>query len=191
MVPGGERAGLASGMLRWLFFATLSAILLLQLRGLDEPLRTPDTPQGIVGFELAGTAPRAERMLAAWRQAGVLEDAKVSLGVDMGFLLAYPLFFWSGIGLLRGRVPPGAMAAVGGWLHRGVLACAPLDLVENLLLWRQVDHGASAGAAGVAAACAALKFLLVGGAAGWCLLAVVSRLGRRARPAAPPGASPH
>jgi hypothetical protein len=169
-------------MLRWLFLATLSAILLLQLRGLDSPLRTPDTPQGIVGFELAATRTEAARMLEAWRAAGVLEAAKVSLGVDMGFLLAYPFFLRSTVGLLRRRVRAGRLARGGDWLVRAVLLCVPLDLAENLLLWRMVDGGATAWGAGAAAVCAGIKFLLVGAAAGWCLLALVAG-GRGRRPA--------
>jgi len=169
-------------MLRWLFLATLSAILMLQLRGLDEPLRTPDTPRGIVGYELAATKAEAARMLAAWRSAGVLEAAKVSLGVDMGFLLAYPFFFRSTLALLRRRLRPGRMAQGGAALERGVLLCIPLDLAENLLLWRMVDHGATAWGAGAAAACAGVKFLLVAGAAGWCLLALAARLRISFRP---------
>jgi hypothetical protein len=169
-------------MLRWLFLATLSAILLLQLRGLDSPLRTPDTPQGIVGFELAATRTEAARMLEAWRSAGVLEAAKVSLGVDMGFLLAYPFFLRSTVGLLRRRVRAGRLARGGDWLVRAVLLCVPLDLAENLLLWRMVDGGATAWGAGAAAVCAGIKFLLVGAAAGWCLLALVAG-GRGRRPA--------
>jgi hypothetical protein len=161
-------------MLRWLFLATLSAILLLQLRGLDEPLRTPDTPQGIVGFELAATRTEAARMLEAWRSAGVLEAAKVSLGVDMGFLLAYPFFLRSTVGLLRRRVRAGRLARGGDWLVRAVLLCVPLDLAENLLLWRMVDGGATAWGAGAAAACAGVKFLLVAAAAGWSLVALVA-----------------
>ncbi|MEN9817714.1 MAG: hypothetical protein RLZ32_1594 [Gemmatimonadota bacterium] len=161
-------------MLRWLFLATLSAILLLQLRGLDEPLRTPETPQGIVGFELAGTRAEAARMLAAWRSAGVLEAAKVSLGVDMGFLLAYPFFLRSTMGLLRRRVRAGRLAWGGDWLVRAVLLCVPLDLAENLLLWRMVDGGATAWGAAAAAACAGVKFLLVAAAVGWSLMALVA-----------------
>ena len=161
-------------MLRWLFLATLSAILLLQLRGLDEPLRTPETPRGIVGFELAGTRAEADRMLGAWRTAGVLEAAKVSLGVDMGFLLAYPFFLRSTVGLLRRRVRPGRLARGGDWLARAVLVCGPLDLAESLLLWRMVDGGATAWGAGAAAACPGVKFLLVAAAAGWSLLALVT-----------------
>ena len=36
--------------LLWLFFATLSAILMLQLRGFDSALRIEGAPGGIVGY---------------------------------------------------------------------------------------------------------------------------------------------
>jgi hypothetical protein len=121
-------------------------------------------------------------MLEDWRSAGVLEAAKVSLGVDMGFLLAYPFFLRSTVGLLRRRVRAGRLARGGDWLVRAVLLCVPLDLAENLLLWRMVDGGATAWGAGAAAVCAGIKFLLVGAAAGWCLLALVAG-GRGRRPA--------
>jgi hypothetical protein len=104
----------------------------------------------------------------------VLEAAKVSLGVDMGFLLAYPFFLRSTVGLLRRRVRAGRLARGGDLLARAVLACIPLDLVENLLLWRMVDGGATAWGAGAAAACAGVKFLLVAAAAGWSLVALVA-----------------
>ena len=39
-------------LFKWAFFASLSLILMLQLRGLDEPLHTNDT-HGIVAYELA------------------------------------------------------------------------------------------------------------------------------------------
>ena len=57
----------------WLFFVTLSAILMLQLRGFDSDLHTPDTPHGIVGYELAWSArkrPADDRRMAHQRCAG-------------------------------------------------------------------------------------------------------------------------
>ncbi|MEN9592463.1 MAG: hypothetical protein RJA21_930, partial [Gemmatimonadota bacterium] len=43
----------------WLFLATLSLVLMVQLRLIDGALASPDTPWGIVGFELAFTRDRA------------------------------------------------------------------------------------------------------------------------------------
>ena len=162
-------------MFRWLFFATLSVILMLQLRGIDAPLRET-APGGIVGYELAWSAARANEFLSAWRGAGLLETAKVSLGVDFAFLLAYPLMFATGIGLLVRRPTLATFDRVGNVLKTTVLACIPLDAIENLALWRMIDHGASDGLAHLATICASLKFALVIIAALWCIGALVRRL---------------
>lgn len=158
----------------WLFFATLSMVLFLQLRGLGVPLVTPDTPWGIVSYELAFTTERAQRMLDAWRSAGALEAARVHLGVDGGFLLAYPLFFWSSVRLLR-RADGSRFDQLGHTVGLAVLACIPLDALENVLLWRMIGTGATATSAALAGVAATLKFLLVLAATGWCLTALARR----------------
>jgi hypothetical protein len=162
-------------ILIWAFFATLSAILFVQLRGLDEPLHLTETPGGIVGYELAWDAPKAQAMIDAWKQNDAIEAAKVSLGVDFVFLLAYPLMFFYGAQLLVRTPVASSFDQRGAVLAKAVLACIPLDAVENLLLWRQLDGGASAFTAHLAAICAGIKFLLVILTALWC----VAALGRR------------
>jgi hypothetical protein len=87
-------------VLRWLFLATLSLVLMVQLRLIDGPLTSPDTPWGIVGFELAFTGARATAIMAVWRSMGVTDNALVSLGVDVAFLLVYPFMFRSLVLLL-------------------------------------------------------------------------------------------
>lgn len=178
-------------VLRWLFFATLSLILLIQLRGFDESLRGDDTPYpapsgapngasgGIVGYELAWSASRANEYLSAWRASGALETAKVSLGVDFAFLLAYPLMFATGAALLVRKPVTSAFDRFGRAIQRAVLLCIPLDAIENLALWRMIDHGASDALAHLATICAAIKFLLVIAAALWCVSALARRIGSR------------
>lgn len=178
-------------VLRWLFFATLSLILLIQLRGFDASLRGDDapygipsgapsgTPGGIVGYELAWSASRANEYLSAWRATGTLETAKVSLGVDFAFLLAYPFMFATGAALLVRKPAIGAFDRVGNVIRRAVLLCIPLDAIENLALWRMIDQGASDALAHLATICAALKFLLVIIAALWCVSALARRVGSR------------
>jgi len=162
-------------ILTWLFFATLSLILMLQLRSLDSELRLPDTPGGIVGYELAWSAARGNEIIATWRRNDVLETAKVSLGMDFVFLVAYPLMFFTAIRLLV-RTPTASFDRMGVWVGRAVLLCIPLDAVENLLLWRMLDTGASNGLMHLATLSAAAKFLLVLVAALWCLAAIGRRL---------------
>lgn len=167
-------------LLTWAFFATLSAILFLQLRGLDEPLHTVDTPGGIVAYELAGSSTQAQHIIEAWRSADVIEAAKVSLGVDFVFLLAYPAFFFTSIGLLR-REDGSRLDRLGAWLRPAVLACIALDATENVLLWRMLDTGASTMLTPLATLCAAIKFALVIAAAVWCLVMLSQRLTARRR----------
>lgn len=153
----------------WLFLASLSLVLMVQLQLIDAPLRSPDTPFGIVGFELAFTAARSSQMLAMWRSMDVLESARVSLGVDVAFLLVYPFMLRSLVLLLRGSAGMG----------RAVLACIPLDAIENLALWRQVESGSSGGLALVAGVTASFKFLLVFATVAWCVGTLFRRLFHR------------
>lgn len=166
-----------SRLLIWLFFATLSLILLLQLRGIDAPLAAV-TPGGILAYELSFTAERARAILEVWRIAGVTESARVSLGVDVGFLLVYPWFFRHSVQLLRTPrfvMDGGRMHRVGGILGLVVLACTPLDLLENWALWQQIEHGASGTLAALAGGAASLKFALVLVTTLWCLVALSRR----------------
>lgn len=169
-----------SRALTWLFFATLSLILLLQLQGLDGPL-SDVTRFGIVGYELAFTAERAAEILNSWRIAGVTEQARVSLGVDVGFLLVYPWFFFHSVRLVRGLSVAASgtrFDELGRWLGVAVLACTPLDAVENFLLWRMIETGATGTGAALAGLAATLKFLLIIATTLWCLTALSRRLTR-------------
>lgn len=162
-------------LLQWLFLATLSLVLMVQLRLIDGPLTSPDTPWGIVGFELAFTEVRAAGMLSVWRSMGVTESALVSLGVDVAFLLVYPFMFRSLVQLLR-RDDGSAFQRLGTRLSAAVLACIPLDALENALLWRELVAGASPPLAAAAGVAASIKFLLVLVTAAWCVGALPKRL---------------
>lgn len=168
-----------SRTLTWLFFATLSLILLLQLRGIDAPLVTDTTPWGIVGYELAFTEARARVILETWRMAGVTESARVSLGVDVGFLLVYPWFFRWSVALLRRPGFSTSGTSFDRWgarLATAVLGCSVLDALENWLLWHMIERGASQPFVLVAGVVATLKFLLVLATTCWCLVAISHRV---------------
>jgi hypothetical protein len=165
-------------VLRWAFFATLSIILMLQLRALDSDLRLEQTPLGIVGYELAWSAERATDILTVWRRNDVTETARVSLGIDFLFLIAYPLMFFTGARLLA-RDPHGAFDRLGRQLARAVLLCIPLDALENVLLWHMISNGATDRLMHVATLAASTKFLIVGTVALWCVAAIVRRVAAR------------
>lgn len=159
----------------WLFLATLSLVLMVQLRLIDGALTSPDTPWGIVGLELAFTEVRAAAMLGVWKSMGVTESALVSLGVDVAFLLVYPFTLRGLVHLLR-RDDGTNYARIGTRLAVAVLACIPLDALENAVLWREVVAGASTPLAVTAALAASVKFLLVLLTAAWCVGALATRL---------------
>jgi hypothetical protein len=162
-------------VLRWLFLATLSLVLLVQLRLIDGALTSPETPWGIVGFELAFTEGRATGMLSVWQSMGVTDSALVSLGVDVVFLLAYPFMFRSLVQLLR-RDDGSGFQRLGARLSSAVLLCIPLDALENALLWRELAAGASTPLALTAGMAASIKFLLILVTAAWCVGALSKRL---------------
>lgn len=168
-------------LLGWLFWATLTLILLLQLLGIGGPLEMPGVRWGIVSYELAFTAARAREILTLWSQAGVTESARVSLGVDGAFLVAYPMFYFTSIRLLHEHVmrPGDPLGAIAQRLAWAMLACIPLDALENVLLWRMIETGATPSGAALAGLSASIKFLLVLVGTAWCLAVIARRIASR------------
>lgn len=135
-----------------------SLVLMAVLTVHGAPLWTPASPQGIVSYELAFTEDAAAAMIAAWQAIpGGVETARGSLWIDFLFLVAYP----RAIQLTCTRFNPTGAA----WpviVGRAQWLAGALDVVENLALLRQLDVGADATLAAVAAGCATLKFGIVG-----------------------------
>lgn len=165
----------------WLFFATLSTILFLQRLGFNTELKTPASPHGIIGYELAWSSENAQAIITDWRANDVIEAARVRLGVDFAFLVAYPVLLSLGIRILLRQnhiaVLPteNSFKRVGVWLSRAVVVCILLDVVKNLILWRMLTFGATDLMTHLATACAITKFLLAGSAILWSLVALIRR----------------
>lgn len=163
----------------WTGLGTLTIIMLLQLRGMDAPLRTPETPLGVVGYALAFTPARADAMLSTWRSLDRLEALRVSLGFDVVFLLVYPWFLRRSIHVVNGWRRPAESAhrweRAGHILAMAVLACIPLDALENALLWRMMTPPPTALLTMTAGIAASIKFALVVASLVWCLATLVTR----------------
>jgi len=138
----------------------VTVILSSWLTVLGVAVTTDAAPDGIVTFELARTADAARLILDSW-DARAREAAMLLQGVDFLFLVAYPLSF-SLAAVRLGRRLGGRWQGIGVFLSWAVLLAAPLDLVENLALIRQIEFGANDTAAWLAWACAVPKFALVG-----------------------------
>jgi hypothetical protein len=152
--------------------------LSLALAGLARPLNTPEAPQGIVSFELARTAEAATAIVASWSQRA-REAAMLTLGLDYLYLLAYPA--WLSLvcqGIARSRT--GTAAGLGMALAWAIWLAAPLDALENAALVRVLMDPTPGVWPAVAWACAVPKFALVFAALGFCIVAGVPALLRRA-----------
>lgn len=119
--------------------------------------------RGIVSFELARTPERATEIVEAWRSAGRIDEARLQLWIDYGYMVAYGLL--ASIGCLwardrlrnLGRYKASSVAHVLAW---GVLAAVLFDATENLLLFA-VLRDPSSSAIGFATAAASAKFALL------------------------------
>ncbi len=66
----------------------VAAVLLFALLMVNQPLQTASAPQGIVSYQLAGTADQAHAIFRSWGGEGVAW-ARVSLWLDFLFIPAY------------------------------------------------------------------------------------------------------
>ncbi len=102
--------------------------LLVVLAAIDARLRDTGGPS-IVPFELEFTSENARSSLARWGEEG-RSDAKLSLGIDFAFLVAYGAFF---------SLAVTALCDALGWRRWSFAAMLPLgaavaDALENVAL---------------------------------------------------------
>jgi hypothetical protein len=177
-VPAGRRRLVFVPLL----VLTLGLMLGVMAR-LDDRLRTPVSPLGIVSFELAGDTASAQRMIDAWDE-GARRYAAFSLGIDYLFMVAYSTTIAFGClwaaGVL-GALSPG-LAAAGAPLAWGSWLAALLDAGENAALARMLLATVRAPWPTVAWWCATSKFALLVAALLYVLAAALVRLVRRPRP---------
>lgn len=181
-----ERSALRAageGAVQHLFWPALvlSAALLGVFQMLDQPLRTPAAANGIVSYELAGTAAAAQAIIDSWdaRARGL---ALFGLGLDYLFMPSYALAI--GLGCVRARR---GLAARWSWLALpglalawGQGAAALLDATENYSLARMLLDGAAAAPwPSLAAGCAAVKFVLIAMGLAYALAGAAIWLGGR------------
>lgn len=140
-------------------FLFLTILLFAVFRVLDQPLRTPAAPNGIVSFELAGTPAQAEAMLSSWSQEGKF-FAAFGLGIDYLFMPVYAFALAFGTLLAAGRHGGWikSLGAVAGW---GAFAAALFDAVENYALFQVLLGAYQSSYPAVAAVCASIKFALL------------------------------
>ncbi|WP_372995334.1 hypothetical protein [Marinobacter sp.] len=134
----------------------VTALLLFALLMLNQPLQTASAPQGIVSYQLAGSADQAHAILRSWRSEGVAW-ARVSLWLDFLFIPAYMLAL---IHLTRHftRDRPGVRERmVARWIRALFVTAGFSDAAENILLLNNFNPPTDAISLS-ATLCALIKF---------------------------------
>jgi hypothetical protein len=161
--------------LRGLLFFTLlilTLILFAVFQYIDRPLRTPAAPNGIVSFELAATPDNAWEIILSWRDkthvyasssytyTSPVVFAAFGLGIDYLFMPIYASTLALSTLLASGRHKSRLLwlGVVAGW---GALAAPFFDAIENYALLRILLGSVVSPHPEIAAACAALKFVLI------------------------------
>jgi hypothetical protein len=151
------------------------------MSALGRPLVTPASPSGIVAFELAGTATRAAAILDAWDAGARAAARRQTFWDDVLYVPLYvvALSAWAAWGARRATSP--GTARLGAALAWAMLAAGALDLVENRQLLAQLENGADARRAALAAVCAAVKFAIVLATLAYGLAVAAAHAARRLR----------
>ena len=177
-------------------FLFLTVILFAIFRVIDQPLRTPVSPNGIVSFELARTQAQAQSIMDVWTGRIVIFSdgekqnampvqpdepftytpiptihASFGLGIDYLFMPVYAFALAFGTLLAAGR-HSGWLKSLGAVAGYGAFAASLFDAVENYALLTILLGTVESPYPEIAFYCASVKFgLLVFGLiyalAGW------------------------
>jgi hypothetical protein len=171
-----DRLAQKSRLILFGVFLAATALLSLAMGQVGRPLATPAAPQGIISFEFAGTAARAQEIAASWDAPARLAAA-FQLGLDYLFMPLYSTAFAQACilaaGVFRRRSP--LLASLGVLLAWGQWLAAGFDAVENMglvlaLLWGNTTL------MGTAWVMAALKFGLLAAGLLYSLAGLITRL---------------
>lgn len=117
--------------------AALALASLAALALIDEHLKTPAAPLGIVSFEICAFDSSCDDILASWSASAKIHAA-MSLGLDYLFMLAYPAAIGCGL-LLLARQAPGSLRGAMGTMARAIWLAGLADAIENYHLFQMLS----------------------------------------------------
>ncbi len=140
----------------------LTIVLIVVLNILDQPLKNPHAPSGIISFELAKGFIQSQVILASWDPISKLYAA-LSLGIDFLFLVTYSLFLsLSCIKLSEKFIGhKDWFSRIGVLFAWAQLLAAILDAIENYGLIRLLLGSQRELFSTLACYCAAVKFFFI------------------------------
>jgi pimeloyl-ACP methyl ester carboxylesterase len=162
---------------RALWLSGIASLVLLAVEVVFDLRMQRAGGHGIIDFELAGKLAYSRRIVEFWGHDG-RRAARLSLGFDYGYLIAYGAFWALAVAAIRD------MARRRGWrrfariaavLVALPVAAAAFDAVENAGLLLALGRHGGATAPRVAAICATTKFALIDVAILFVIVALVRR----------------
>ncbi|NTV61776.1 MAG: hypothetical protein HGA77_10795 [Chlorobiaceae bacterium] len=140
--------------------ASLAMAKILSTVGAGLTLKNEGIAFGIVNLEVSWSRERAEAIVTAWKNNGVVGKAVQQTQLDFVFLLIYPAALSLACVMTAGG-GDGFMAAAGIAMSWIVLLCAPFDALENLMLLRMLKGSFEPNIPRLTAISASLKFLII------------------------------
>jgi membrane protein implicated in regulation of membrane protease activity len=139
--------------------AVVFSIYTVAMLVLERRMRATGGP-GIIPFELAGNASRAETIMARWGSAGQ-RVARLSLWLDFGYMTTYSTLTALLVNRARRRCGhPAALTAM-------VLVAVAADATEGVSLLKVLNHTRVGLHARRAQIAALIKFAILGGTLGY------------------------
>jgi hypothetical protein len=138
----------------------LTLLLLVPMVILSKSLVTPVATMGPLSFELAGSAARAQAVIASWSEAERLLAAFL-LGFDLLFLLALASTLCLACVRAANNFKSGAMAKAGTALAYGQWLAGLIWAVQNIVLVTMLIRSVDAPWPQIASVCSAIKFFLL------------------------------
>ncbi|MDX1635087.1 MAG: hypothetical protein R3280_10640 [Marinobacter sp.] len=144
--------------------ALVTAVVFVVLLLINLVLTKDQAPQGIISFQLAGTAEHSLQILAAWGEDGRFWAA-LSLWMDYLFLVLYTATLVVFTSYLLSDRPGIRERKIGGWVKALFVAAGLADAGENTFLLYNMGNPTD-GLSMAATVMALMKFtgLLLGGA---------------------------
>ncbi len=114
---------------------TFTLVLMVAIRMVDQWLTTPESPGGMVGFELAKNINKTLIMINSWGEHGRIM-AGFSLGIDYLYIVAYSLFLGLSAFAIGKKLSSRSsfLAKPGYWFSWLMLLAGIFDGIENYAL---------------------------------------------------------
>lgn len=123
-----------------LWSGAFTIIIMIVLRIIDQSLTTPETPNGIIGFELIKNIHHAETIMNIWGEHGRMMAA-LSVGIDFLYIVSYSIFLWLATFSIGKKLNgySGILSKSGYRLSWLIFLAGTFDIIENYALIKMLN----------------------------------------------------